>query len=319
MIILEYYNINYQHDPIRNFNLHKYKNLLNDDYVLVNGLGNSFGKYLHNHLYEMPIIKKYHRQGKKIMYMAFEEGNNFYPNYFKDNQKLCKFEEIAHKIFTICPYTANYLNKRYNNNKRVHIPFFFSEDFITKDFSKDIEIIYTGGFTQRTKELNEFLPLYDVYNIMKNYNYCWLGGIIQNYSDKTYQGKINLYSRSKIAVVHNVLVANYSLDFETKNLEHFKYHSTHKLVPQMKSRTFEAAFNKCILLAFKDPYSTIENFFEEKKDFLYWSNKQELENLVKNILENYDDYKYLSENAYKKSIKNYTTEIFFKKYILNNR
>ena len=127
-----------------------------------------------------------------------------------------------------------------------------------------------------------------------------------------------MYSRSKIAVIHNVLVDSKKLNFDVSELEHYKYYYSHKLEPQVKSRTFEAAFNKCIMLAFKDPYKTIELFFEEKKDFLYWSNKEELENLVSDILKNYDDYKYLAENAYEKSINNYTTKNFFEDYLIKN-
>lgn len=317
MIILECFQNNYDHDPIRNLNLHKYKDKLSDDYVLIIGLGFNFKNLIFpRNLHNYKPVKKYIKQGKKLMYIDFEEGNPFYPVYFQEKEELSSFEKKCHKIYTICPYTAKYLNNKYNNKKRVNIPFFFSEDFIKEKFNKDIDVIYTGGFSERTKELNKFLPLYDIFNVIKEFNYCWLGGSIGNYNDKTYQGKLNLYSKSKIAVVHNALVTTADqLSFDFKNLEHFKYVESHSLVPQIKSRVFEAGFNKCIILAYKDPYNTIELFFEKDKDFIYWSNKEELNNLIKNILKNYEDYKYLAENAYKKSIDNYTTKKFFENFI----
>ena len=72
------------------------------------------------------------------------------------------------------------------------------------------------------------------------------------------------------------------------------------------------------MLCYKDSYGVIEKFFDENVDFLYWKDINELKNLIYKILENYDKYKFLADNAYEKAINNYTTEKFIYNYLIPN-
>ena len=109
--------------------------------------------------------------------------------------------------------------------------------------------------------------------------------------------KLNLISKSKITIVHN-LTGNYT--------------------PQLKSRPFEAALCKSLILCKKDDWNFIEEWFVEGEDFLYYNDSNDLKLLIDNILNNYDSYSNMIENSYNKAINNYTTRKFVEKYFIKN-
>ena len=141
-----------------------------------------------------------------------------------------------------------------------------------------------------------------------------IGGILSNYKAESYESKIKTYANTKIAVVHNVLCQ--STDSLKEKFEHFKYTEKTKLVPQFKSRTTEAALNKCIMLCYEDDYKVIEKYYKPNVDFLYWKTKNELFNLIDKILKNYNSYTYLAENAFQTTLKKCTTEAVMKNIII---
>ena len=89
-----------------------------------------------------------------------------------------------------------------------------------------------------------------------------------------------------------------------------------KIVPQQKSRMFEAAFSRSLMLVKKDPWNLIEYFFNPNQDFIYFNKEEDLPKLINKILKNYNLYKPMVNNAFKKAKKNYTVDIFYKKYLL---
>jgi spore maturation protein CgeB len=71
---------------------------------------------------------------------------------------------------------------------------------------------------------------------------------------------------------------------------------------------FEGALMGCILLAYKDPYKTIERYFTEGEEFIYFENEDDLNSKIDDILANYDKYKHIGENAQKRVRENYLTK-----------
>jgi hypothetical protein len=100
------------------------------------------------------------------------------------------------------------------------------------------------------------------------------------------------------------------------------------ITPCIKSRIYDAAMSKSIILCYKSPFagefesypynSAIEDFFIPGEDFLYFTDCEDLEKNIIEILKNYDSgyYNKMIENAYKKLIKNLSTESYYKKCIL---
>jgi len=215
---------------------------------------------------------------------------------------------IPDKVLTICPYMVEWddLNKR----EFVFLP--YNNKFIKKEFKeKTYDVIYTGSIPKYT-------CIGDVIEYIKKYNYidiCYNRG---NKANVSYVDKINYYSKTKIALVHGVVgignLNQYRSFPKYENLKAFNNLDSH-LIPQFKYRVMESAFNKCIMLMLKDEWNVIENWFEPNVDFLYFETFDEFKNMVDEILNNYNKYKYIADNAYNKAINNYTTKHFVERYL----
>jgi hypothetical protein len=187
------------------------------------------------------------------------------------------------KIFTICPPSFT------NREKRKSVFFPFPEEFIPQIFEKMYDVIYTGFAT--AEHINEIIHTINKFN----YRFVSFGGnnLITD-ANVSYSRKIQLISQSKITVVHNLIGNN---------------------TPQLKTRPFEAAFCKSLIICKKDDFNIIEEWFEPNKEFLYYENANDLEEIIIKVLNNYNDYIPMVERAYEKAINNYTTKHFIKKFL----
>ena len=139
-----------------------------------------------------------------------------------------------------------------------------------------------------------------------------------------YYNKMNILANTKISLVHNTLLNlnNYYkgdiLFNDSIANKHFPWHNDKDAIecPQIKSRMFEAAISKCILLVYKDKYNLIERYYTEGIDFLYFNSESDALILIEKILNNYNDYSHIADNAYIKTKQLYTTEEFIN--IVNN-
>jgi spore maturation protein CgeB len=83
---------------------------------------------------------------------------------------------------------------------------------------------------------------------------------------------------------------------------------------QYKPRVIEAMRCKCLNLVYKDDWNAIENWFNPNKDFLYWSNLEQLKKRINDITQNYSNYWPIVEHAYKTS-EEYSIENYFPKIL----
>ena len=84
------------------------------------------------------------------------------------------------------------------------------------------------------------------------------------------------------------------------------------IFPQFKgARMHEAAISKTLNLVYRDRWNVVEDWYTPDKEFIYFDNKQDLENKIQDILGNWDDYQYIINNAYNRAMK-YTTDEFIK-------
>ena len=131
------------------------------------------------------------------------------------------------------------------------------------------------------------------------------------YSYIGFRRKMDVISRTKIYLVHNLLtpkqfLPNYFSNELTR--KHLPWDFNDDPVPQQKGRMFEGALMGCILLAYKDPYKTIERYFTEGEEFIYFENEADLNSKIDEILANYDKYRHIGENAQKRVRENYLTK-----------
>ena len=72
------------------------------------------------------------------------------------------------------------------------------------------------------------------------------------------------------------------------------------------------------MLVKRDPWNVIEHWFEPGVDFVYYENESQLKSKIRDILDNWDDYKQIIENAYNKAVSKYTTKNLIKRIIKEN-
>jgi hypothetical protein len=293
----------YGFDPVKFFDFEKFSSEA-EDYVLAIGFIN------------LKFLNKV--KDKNVIMMMMEEPNGFFgsPELFLVHDYL----NIVKKIFTICPYSAEWSNKTFPGNKWEFAFYPFNADNIPTEKEKVFDFIYTG---QQLEELKE------VKMAASHFKACWVSfnpGQNITHANVSYEEKLNLCSLSKIAVVHNLLFpGTYSDNYRKSNLlNKYRNHEAlsqitdtsyvNPLVPQVKSRMMEAAFCKSLILCRKDPWNLIERFFEPEKEFIYYENGK-LYETIQEILKNYDKYVPIINAAYDRAVNNYTTRHYFNKYL----
>ena len=88
--------------------------------------------------------------------------------------------------------------------------------------------------------------------------------------------------------------------------------------PQLKTRIAEAAAARALMLCRKDPWNIIEKWYTPNVDFVYYE-EGKLEEKIREILADWNTGKYqkMIDNAYEKTIREYTTKVFFEKFLKN--
>jgi hypothetical protein len=239
---------------------------------------------------------------KKVRYYA--EHPNFL--YIYNSEYDNKHFDL---VYLICPYSCNYLNDLHKTNK---FKFLFCPTNNIKFINpKTIDVFYTGHNIHglHAMEMSERAVIRKLgegqFRTLKNY--------ISESSAEGFKKKMELLSKTKIYLVHNLLLPKtrfpnyYSNDLTKK---HLPWDFDNNPVPQVKSRMFEGALMGCILLAYKDRYKTIDRFFTENEEFIYFDSEADLNAKIDQILANYDTYKHIGENAQKRVRENYLTKNF---------
>lgn len=317
MQVLRRSNSGYAQDPTKYFEFSKYQKLCGD-FVLIEAAFEKARQWEQFNLTgsELKKIKQ-----KKIVRLEFEEPNKFFIGDFQDI-----YDKEFYKIFTLCPYTAKWLNEKYKLKKRIPIFFPFNKKYIPKKTKKEYDIIYTGHIVSK--------KLMDDLQTMKKFNYRLVSNsknsLVTNKS-VSYEEKMKLISKSRITLVHNTLFPKPFHVFNVLRIRGYHKNEAFKLFPkryqfwriftdkniyspQLKSRVFEAAFGRSIILCKKDPFNVIENFFVPDKEFIYFE-EGELEDKIKEITNNYQKYEVIADRAYKRALKEYTTDAFVNKYL----
>lgn len=267
---------------------------------------------------ELDVVKK-----MRVVRLEFEEPNKFFiPENFD------AYDGDFHKVLTLCPFTAEYLNERQGVERRVPIFFPFNEAFIPPKSEKRYDIIYTGHlysklFIRDMKSISQFN-----YRLVSNSDH-------ELVTDRGvgYKEKLDLISESKITLAHNILypivrhicnVWRYPQwrrnvafsDFPVGVMGLLSRLLTGPAIeaPQLKSRIFEAAFCRSLILCKKDKFNVIEKYFTPREEFVYYE-EGKLVDTLNEILGNYDAYLPVIDKAYNRAVEQYTTAAFFEKFL----
>jgi hypothetical protein len=307
----------YTQDPTRYLNLERFS-VSCSDFVLIEA-GFEKANLWDHYGYRGEDLKKLLK--RKIVRLEFEEPNKF---FIGDNP--AEYEKYFYKVFSLCPYTCDWINSQNANKTRVPIFFPFNEEYIPKESDKIFDIIYSGHIVSKTL-------LSELFEISK-FNYRFVSNskhpLVTNTS-ASYEEKMKLVSQTKITLVHNILYPKIYHILNVWRVKNYKSNGAFALipkwynfwkiitdknivVPQLKSRVFEAAFGRSLILCKKDHFNVIERYFEPEREFVYYEEGR-LGEKIKEILLDFGKYEKVIDNAYKKAVENYTVEKFVDKYL----
>ena len=136
--------------------------------------------------------------GQKIVYLDLEEPNRFFSPDPAFNRHT--YEDSFHHVFTLCPYTAAWLNRRQGRGRRTPVFFPFNERFIPKPRGKTFDVIYTGHLVAPavSRLVDDIAP----------FNYRLVSQSDDpRVTDRSasYPQKLDLIARSRVTVVQNLL------------------------------------------------------------------------------------------------------------------
>jgi hypothetical protein len=245
--------------------------------------------------------------------LDIETPNMLYSNLHEYGERAKHFD----LILQLCPWTCEFLNKRYNTNKFKCI--FFPVQFypLKTDHIRDIDVLYIGHyFNFKSPSIIPHIERIvrsklgdELYNKIKN--------LLSIHSTDTVYNKLDILGNTKICIAQNRLTTFTELPGASQYIDDqmcidmLPWHDGQDdYVPQIKSRCFEGGLMGCILLVYKNKntYNIIERYFTENEDFLYFTDEVDLNNKIDMILADYDSYKYLAVNARNKVLQNYTLE-----------
>jgi len=275
--------------------------------------------------YNNEIKNKYKNFKRKVYYQG-EQPCGFYgpPQEVKKSIEVADYFD---EVYSTCPYSAEWMNKINNYDK--YRPIIFPHNISwsapeNENLDKILDVIYWGNVpTPSNRDQTTVLNIIQTIPKFKHAFFTLGLGIPQDLVK--YVTGVNAprpamwqYLRaSKIMVTSNLL---YFTDNEVeilKQLPDWRENEAfcrldQKIAPQIKTRPIEAIFNKTLVLLKEDPWHIFDYWFEAEKEFVYYKNDEDLEDKIREILNNWDHYRLVAESAYQKAIKLYTTERIFK-------
>lgn len=251
-------------------------------------------------------------KGRRVVQIELEEPNRFFLlNWFNH----LDFDQYPEKVFSICPYTTAWLNKKYGRNNRTHVFIPLNPRIIPPKAPKQYDVIYSGHvfpgeISNIVKDIASFK-----YRLVSNTHHSLVTN--RGVDNRT---KLELMAATKITLVHNLLflttehIANVRRIGDVGKNKAFDLAASHCIVPQVKGRLFEAAFCRSLILCRRDPFNIIEQYFEPDKEFVYYE-PQDLQKTIRKILDNYVDYEPIIQRAFERATSQYTTGAFFEKFL----
>ena len=213
------------------------------------------------------------------------------------------------KILSDCPFSVEYFNQKYNWNKFQYTFSPYNNKYFPEIQEKIYDVYYTGNFPS---------PIDFSIPVIAKFKHCIVSSSSGTHINASHLEKMKLNSQSKISIIHGLLSWRYP---EVKDRfpghKAFEHVNEFPFVPQIKTRTFEAAISKSLILSLHDPWNMIESYLIPGKDFLYWYDIKDLEDKIRHIILHYDEYESMIESAYNKVANNWTTRHFFKQYLEN--
>tara|TARA_R110002074_G_scaffold160767_3_gene318304 strand:- start:7319 stop:8308 length:990 start_codon:yes stop_codon:yes gene_type:complete len=266
----------------------------------------------------MRLLAEFQKYKRKIYF------NNWAPCEFAQDKMHdvftpMNYEEYFDEVYSICPYTCEWMNALELGRKYRSIFYPFHKDLIPSVQEKKYDVIYHGGIhgAEHVDCLEAMLGF--------NYRYVTMTHHINNLTrtflpyatnvNLPFNEKINLVAKSKISVCYNLVhaeplhVNNIRKCPDYKNNQAFSTIGDWNVFPQFKTRMHEGAISRTLNLVMKDEWNIAERYYVPGEEFMYFENKKDLRDKIHEISKNWDAYQPIVDKAFKKALS-YTTEKF---------
>jgi len=234
------------------------------------------------------------------------------PNYYY----LDAYEHFT-EVYCVCPFTCDFMNKYYGYEKFIYVPYPYTNHTLKSFGEYDAVSSWFGSING-----DEHVGAIDViskfpYKYITSQQNTWLHHPYE-YNKCTHvnistEDKLKEVSKCKSSLTFNKLYkspnSQYNPGIEGNKLKIWE-HKSEEILPQFKVRTHEIATCKSLILCKKDPWNLIEDFYEPDKDFIYFDNLSELEDILHDVDTNFEKYVPIIESAYH-TVQKYSVENFF--------
>eukprot|EP00993_Chasmostoma_nieuportense_P001478 NODE_2357_length_1200_cov_22.060578_g2243_i0.p1 GENE.NODE_2357_length_1200_cov_22.060578_g2243_i0~~NODE_2357_length_1200_cov_22.060578_g2243_i0.p1 ORF type:complete len:373 (-),score=70.19 NODE_2357_length_1200_cov_22.060578_g2243_i0:80-1159(-) len=285
----------------------------------------------------------------------WEEPNTLMFKYSRGNLTKARLQrgELYNHTLTLCPYTACWINAMLGTSRRTAMYYPFPLELQPPwkaPALRTLDVIFVGSHHNALP----FKWALDVMADFKYLFLTWkASAVFQQLQVKpgmyaaNLKRKLRLISHSRVALIHNTLFipahtpvplclhgndaflayranhtpssclpwrGRHSLLTSPAPTTHSKsLHYNH--VPQLKARTFEAAFSGALMLVFDDGFRLLDRYFTPGVDFLYFTTANQLKRLLTNITANFTRHVPMAMRARRKAMRRYTVSNWVRDFI----
>lgn len=205
------------------------------------------------------------------------------------------------EIYSICPFTVKMRREELLDFRFKYIYHPFKKVEIL-DYSKDYDCVYFGGFPGKEHiQICEVFQNFDHRIVSMERN-----KFVTDYH-VPFQEKFNIAAKCKISVIYNMLcLQDQHVENVKKNYKWNKNRAFSRLgdfrIPQYKARMSESAYCRCLMIVLDDHWNIAKDHWTQGEHYIS-CNIQNLESTIRQVLNNYDDYQNMIENAYQRSLE----------------
>jgi hypothetical protein len=258
-------------------------------------------------------LKEEHKDYENRVYMNLEAPCAYCSTTNCNNEQ----EYFTH-IYTICPYTAEWMNKS-SKTKFFPIPFPFNKksfEHLNYDLPKTNDVMYMGHLLGDEH--------YRIIDIMRDYKYVF-SAVDGNYPPPYQPTHTNIHSsikwellaKSKVSIAMNLAPINPLHIQYIKQYPNWEENEAFKslesgYIPQFKPRIIESMMCKTLVLVKYDEWNVIEKWFTPNQHFIYWHSLEDLYYKLYHIVNNHGMYRPIVDAAYEK-VQEYEVNEIYKK------
>eukprot|EP00667_Euglena_gracilis_P012198 EG_transcript_12504 len=280
-----------------------------------------------------------------LLWINLEEPNGFY-HMFAMADEAAQWAYVRQQLrprvaFTLCPYTAAWLNAMAPTPVRVPIVYPYpAHDAppLLPPKARRFDIIFVGNRCRLPP------PVAEAFERMRHFDYRWVGQPKEMRCTRlnitrtmNFHRARELVAQARVALVHNVLGTFPGRGPPAALRNHSAFEGTFRAwdccaqrkasrmkrsgclrrvtLPQIKERTVVAAATGTVMLVYKAPHPRVMEEVFEPEHYLYWSNASDFEAKLRDVLANYERYVPMALRAREHVLRHYTTERFVDRYL----